>query len=71
MCKQKICDMCLTMEKPELIDVLCFLKTQGIDDHLFNQNCDGIKVNLDRIQDNIIYTLYNFILYRSTADPTN
>ena len=33
-------------------------------DEFFNQNNDGIKINLDLIQEDIIIKLYNYIKYK-------
>lgn len=67
-CKQKICDLCMSMERKDLVDILVFLKQQQqLPDKLFNQNCDGIKVNLDLVSDSVIYSLYNYVIYKSTS----
>lgn len=67
-CKQKICDLCLSMERKDLVDILVFLKQQQqLPNKLFNQNCDGIKVNLDLVPDSVIYNLYNYVIYKSTS----
>ncbi len=65
MYKQKICDLCLSMEKTDLVDILVFLKQQQqLPNKLFNQNCDGIKINLDLVPDNVIYNLYVYVIYK-------
>ena len=62
--KQYICNICLELDKPNLISILNFLKKEHVDVKLFNQNNDGIKINLDLINDNLINKLYNYIKYK-------
>ena len=62
--KQYICNICLELDKSNLISILNFLKKEHIDVKLFNQNNDGIKINLDLINDNLIIKLYNYIKYK-------
>jgi hypothetical protein len=62
--KQYICNICLELDKQNLISILNFLKKEHIDVKYFNQNNDGIKINLDLINDNIIIKLYNYIKYK-------
>lgn len=64
--KRFICDSCLTMSKEELVDVLNFLHREHVNNKLFSQNRDGIKINLNRVDDHIIERLYNFIDYKIT-----
>jgi hypothetical protein len=63
--KQYICKTCLEFNKEESLSVLNFLKKEHIENKLINQNFDGIKINLDKINDEIILKLYNFILYKN------
>ena len=62
--KQYICNICLELDKSNLISVLNFLKKEHIELKLFNQNNDGIKINLDLIDNKLIIKLYNFIKYK-------
>lgn len=62
--KQYICNICLELDKPNLISILNFLKKEHIDIKLFNQINDGIKINLDLIDDKLNTKLYNFIKYK-------
>ena len=62
--KQYICNICLELEKSNLISVLNFLKKEHVDVKYFNQNNDGIKINLDLINDKLIIKLYNYIKYK-------
>lgn len=64
--KQYICNTCISLEKKELIDILNFLKREHINNNMFNQNFDGIKINLDLLDEGIISRLYNFIQYKIT-----
>ena len=45
--KQYICKICLELDKAKLISILNFLKNEHVKDSIFNQNNDGIKINLD------------------------
>ena len=68
MYKQKICDLCLSMETKDLVDVLVFLKQQQqLPNKLFNQNCDGIKINLDLVSDSVVYNLYRYVIYKASS----
>jgi len=62
--KQYICKICLELDKTDLKSILNFLKREHLDNNLFNQNYDGIKINLDLIDDKIIYKLYEFIQFK-------
>ena len=62
--KQYICNICLELDKQNLISILNFLKKEHIDVKYFNQNNDGIKINLDLIDDILIIKLYNYIKYK-------
>jgi hypothetical protein len=62
--KQYICNICLELDKTNLISILNFLKKEHIDVKYFNQNNDGIKINLDLINDKVIIKLYNYIKYK-------
>lgn len=64
--KRVICDSCLTMNKDELVDVLNFLHREHVDHKLFSQNKDGIKINLNKLDDNVVERLFNFINYKIT-----
>ena len=62
--KQYICNVCLELDKTNLISILNFLKKEHIDIKYFNQNNDGIKINLDLIDDKLNIKLYNYIKYK-------
>jgi hypothetical protein len=62
--KQYICNVCLELDKNNLISILNFLKKEHIDIKYFNQNNDGIKINLDLIDDKLNIKLYNYIKYK-------
>lgn len=62
--KQYICNVCLELDKTNLISILNFLKKEHIDIKFFNQNNDGIKINLDLIDDKLNIKLYNYIKYK-------
>jgi hypothetical protein len=62
--KQDICKICLELDKPNLISVLNFLKKEHIDNNRFNQNNDGIRINLDSIDNNLNRKLLHYIKYK-------
>lgn len=62
--KQYICKICLEMDKPNLVSILNFLKKEHVDTNLFNQNNDGIKINLDLLNDQTNVKLFNYIKYK-------
>lgn len=62
--KINICNRCLQFDKEILISILNFLKREHIDSKLFIQNSDGIRINLDKLNDTIIIKLFNFIEYK-------
>lgn len=61
MMKQYICDQVLTLDKPSLIQVYTFLKNKNVSEKLFHQVSDGIKIDLDRVDDHIITSLYTYV----------
>jgi hypothetical protein len=63
--KRYICDSCLNMTREELVDILNFLHREHIDKKMFSQNSDGIKIDLNRISDDIIDKLYVYIQYKA------
>ena len=65
--KQDICKVCLELDKEDLKSILNFLKREHLDSNLFNQNYDGIKINLDLLNDNIVYKLYNYIQFKISS----
>ncbi len=65
--KQDIIKICLELEKKDLESVLNFLQREHLDSSLFNQNYDGIKINLDLIKDEIIFKLYNYIQFKISS----
>ena len=62
--KQYICKVCLELDKSNLTSILNFLKKEHIENSFFNQNNDGIKINLDLLDDSINLKLYNYIKYK-------
>ncbi len=62
--KINICNRCLQFDKEILISILNFLKREHIDSKLLIQNSDGIRINLDKLNDKIIIKLNNFIEYK-------
>ena len=61
--KRYICDACLNMSKEELVAVLNFLVREHVDKERFSQNLDGLKLNLNKVDNHIIDRLYNYIQY--------
>lgn len=66
--KQNICHRCLQFNKETLISILNFLKKEHINTHLFKQNSDGIRINLDDLDNAIIYKLNNYVEYKLNED---
>ena len=62
--KQNICHRCLQFNKETLISILNFLKKEHIDLNLFKQNSDGIRINLDKLSNNMILKLNNYVEYK-------
>jgi len=65
--KQYICKVCLELDKQNLISILNFLKKEHVENSFLNQNNDGIKVNLDLLNDSINLKLYNYIKYKLSS----
>lgn len=63
--KQYICKICLELDKQNLISILNFLKKEHVDNNIFNQNNDGIKINLDSLDDELILKLYKYVKFKS------
>jgi len=62
--KQNICHRCLQFNKTTLISILNFLKKEHVNLHIFKQNSDGIRINLDELDDELIYKLNNYVEYK-------
>ena len=62
--KQNIIHRCVQFNKETLISILNFLKREHIDANLFKQNSDGIRINLDKLDENIIIKLNNYVEYK-------
>ena len=62
--KQYICKVCLELDKTNLLSILNFLKREHVENSLFNQNNDGIKINLDLLDDTINLKLFKYIKYK-------
>ncbi len=52
------------MSKEDLVSVLNFLIREHIKKEKFSQNLDGLKLNLNSVDDSIVERLYNFIHYK-------
>lgn len=66
--KQNICNRCLQFNKETLISILNFLKKQHLDLKIFKQNSDGIRINLDNLDIDIILKLNNYVEYKLKED---
>jgi len=62
--KQYICKICLELDKSNLISILNFLKKEHINNNIFNQNSDGIRINLDELDNEIILKLNNYVQFK-------
>ena len=62
--KQNICHRCLQFNKNTLISILNFLKREHVNLHIFKQNSDGIRINLDNLHPDLIYKLHNYVEYK-------
>lgn len=62
--KRYICDSCISMNKEELVGILNFLHREHVKLSKFSKNLDGIKIDLNSIDESIISRLYNFIQYK-------
>lgn len=66
--KQIICHRCVQFNKDTLISILNFLKKEHVNSKLFKQNSDGVRINLDDLDDTIILKLYNYVDYKLNED---
>ena len=64
--KQDICKICLELDKQTLISILNFLKKEHVDNNIFNKVNDGIKINLDILDDVLILKLYKYIKFKTS-----
>jgi hypothetical protein len=64
--KQYICRVCLELNKQDLISILNFLKKEHVENNIFNQNNDGIKINLDILDNELIFKLYEYVKFKSS-----
>lgn len=64
--KQYICKICLELDKQNLISILNFLKKEHVDNNIFNQNNDGIKINLDTLDKELILKLYEYVKFKNS-----
>lgn len=62
--KQYICKICLELDKSNLISILNFLKKEHINNNIFNQNSDGIRINLDELDNEIVLKLNNYVQFK-------
>lgn len=62
--KQNICHRCLQFNKETLVSILNFLKREHLDLNIFKQNSDGVRINLDDLEDDIILKLNNYVDYK-------
>ena len=63
--KQYICKICLELDKPTLISILNFLKKEHVENNIFNEVNDGIKINLDILDDILIFKLYKYLKFKT------
>ncbi len=66
--KRYICDACLTMSREDLVSILNFLIREHIGEDKFSQNLDGLKLDLNGIDDCVVERLYNFIQYKISSN---
>jgi hypothetical protein len=53
------------MTRDELVEILNFLHREHIDKKMFSQNLDGIKIDLNRVGNDVIEKLYAYIQYKA------
>jgi hypothetical protein len=66
--KQNIIKTCSEFDREKLISVLNFLQNEHMDKKNINQNNDGIRINLDKLNIELIYKLYDFIQFKLNED---
>jgi transcriptional regulator of heat shock response len=66
--KQNIIKTCSEFDREKLISVLNFLQNEHMDKKNINQNNDGIRINLDKLNNDLIYKLYDFIQFKLNED---
>ena len=66
--KQNIIKICSEFDRENLISILNFLQNEHIEQKNIIQNNDGIRINLDKLSDEINMKLYNFIQFKLNED---
>jgi hypothetical protein len=66
--RQNIIKTCSEFDREKLISVLNFLQNEHMDKKNINQNNDGIRINLDKLNNDLIYKLYDFIQFKLNED---
>ncbi len=62
--KQYICKICLELDRNDLVSILNYINGEHVNTNLFNDNYDGIKIDLDLLESRIILKLYDYILFK-------
>lgn len=61
--KRYICDNIYELNKENKISIYCFLKNKMIDEFII-QNSDGIRIDINNLNEKLINELYNLIKYK-------
>jgi hypothetical protein len=61
--RKYICDNTLELNKENKKNIYCFLKNK-INDNYITQNSDGIRIDLNNLDDALINELYNLVVYK-------
>jgi hypothetical protein len=65
--KKYICNNVIELSRINKIDIFSFLKNK-INDKFIIQNSDGIRINLDNLDETTIFELHNLIKYKIEDD---
>jgi hypothetical protein len=63
--KRYICDACSQTDRADNIAILNFLYNALQSQNLFSENKDGVKINLDKLDNSVVDGLYGYIKYKS------